>query len=341
MRSGAVTGSPRSVRRGPPVRDARDQRPVARLRADRRQRRRGGRDPRPPGRDAAGHRARRGARPLPASRGDPARLGHQLDLLAAARATCPSDSDAPRRDLLEPRPARRRRAGDSSRAARRVRRGAGSRTRRRSADRPRSWAMDVLDGLGALVDQSLLRVEAPDDEARYRMLERSASSRSSAWRRAARRRRSATGTRRRFLEIAEKRRPTSRPISSAIGSTGWRPTSTTCAPRSTTRRRASRPRRCASSPRCGGSGRFRGAPARGYRAGEGGRRHAGHGDVSRAPRSRRWRPSAASPGGWRITTTCRGPLRAGAGRCGAPTATPRASPERALQPVVPAAVRVG
>ena len=30
---------------------------------------------------------------------------------------------------------------------------------------------DVLDGLGSLVDQSLLRVEAPDDEPRYRMLE--------------------------------------------------------------------------------------------------------------------------------------------------------------------------
>ena len=102
-----------------------------------------------------------------------ARLDHQLDVLAAGSRDLPdAPADASRRDRLELRPARRRRPA-AARSPVGLRRAAATSPRpRRSADRRPSIGGDILDGLMALVDQSLLKVdEIAGGEPRFRLLD--------------------------------------------------------------------------------------------------------------------------------------------------------------------------
>ena len=145
----------------------------------------GGRDLPAPGRAAAGDRAGGGAGAAAAAAGaaGPAGAAAAAADRRGARRPGPA-ADAARHDRLELRPARRRRSRRSSGAW--PSSPAAAPWRRPRPSPTRTATLDVFDGLERLVEHSLLRQEEePEGEPRFAMLETSASSRWSSWRRAA------------------------------------------------------------------------------------------------------------------------------------------------------------
>ena len=197
-----------------------------------------------------------------------ARLGHQLDLLASGSRDLPERQRSLRGRSPGVTTCSTSRAGDSWSGSPCSSVAVGSRMRRWSEDRPRSWARTCSMAWARSSTRACCGSKHPTmshvPDARTHPRVRARATRGGRPGGG----HPATGTRR-DPGIAEHAGAASRPISSALGSTGWRPTSTTCAPRSTTRRdrrdrdRAALRRRAVAvlaEPRL---------PARGHRAGEG------------------------------------------------------------------------
>ena len=164
----ALTGVP--VDR--PLRAARRRRPAG-FRADGQKRRRRRRHLPPARRPAAGHRAGRRPRQDPAAGGAarPARAPARVADRGRARPAG-APADAARRDQVELRPADAGRADASSGGSRSSPAAARSRAAEAVCDTSEDLGVDVLDGVAALVDNSLLVQRVSDDaEPRFIMLE--------------------------------------------------------------------------------------------------------------------------------------------------------------------------
>ena len=124
------------------------------------------------GRRAAGHRARRGAAPVPHAGRDPRAARGPARPARRRRGRRPgAPAVAARRDHVEPRAARRARRAACSSAWPCSSGGFDLARAEAVAGRRGRLGVDVLDGLASLVDQSLVRSGEVDGEPRFSMLE--------------------------------------------------------------------------------------------------------------------------------------------------------------------------